>query len=161
MFTKILKSLLLLLLIVLSYKIYGGENFYLLQNANLTFHEAGHTLLMFFGNFLHVLGGSFGQIFFPVIFAFYFITRQDYFSFSVMIWWLGENITEIGIYMADARIQILPLLGGDKSGHDWTFLFTKTGLLSYDVVIGNFTWWIGIIVMILSMAYGGYSILKK
>lgn len=161
MLTKIIKILFLLLVIFLSYKIFYRENFFLLQNANLTFHEAGHSLFFFFGHFLYVLGGSFGQIFFPLLFGYYFLTRQDYFSVSVMFWWLGENLNEIGIYMADARVQQLPLLGGDKSGHDWTFLFTKTSLMAYDITIGNFFWWLGITIMILAIILGGYSILKK
>lgn len=161
MFNKIVKALFLVLVIFLSYKIYNKENFYLLQNANLIFHEAGHTLFMFFGQFLYVLGGSIGQLFFPVVFLVYFLSRLDYFSSSIMFWWFGENINEISIYMADARVQQLELLGGDKSGHDWTYLFSRLNLLQLDTVIGNFFWWLGIVVMTIAFATAIYAIVRK
>ena len=34
---------------------------------NLPFHEAGHVIFSFLGDFLHVLGGSLNQVIVPVV----------------------------------------------------------------------------------------------
>ena len=153
---KISKLIFLLFLTYISFKIFQKEEPFLLHFANLNFHEAGHTLFIFFGDFLHVLGGSFLQLFIPIIFMLYFLRRSEYFSSTVMLWWLGDNLTDVGIYMADARAQVLPLLGGDKSGHDWTYLLNKLSIIKYDVILGNTTWAIGIIIIIFSIGLGAY-----
>jgi len=37
--------------------------------------------------------------------------------------------------MADARAQVLPLVGGGE--HDWTAIFARWGVLSYDTRIAG------------------------
>lgn len=157
---KIIQFFQYLLIIILSYstwQIFSGKAIWLITNADLLFHEAGHMILIFAGDTLHYLGGTLGQMSFPIIFTAAFILRRQLYSALIMLWWLGENLTGIGIYMADARAQVLTLIGGD---HDWAFLFAKYNLLPYDVLIGNIFWWSGIILMVAALGAGAFITYK-
>jgi hypothetical protein len=48
--------------------------------------------------------------------------------------WLAENILNVARYVADAREQALPLLGGE---HDWAEILWRWDLLGADQVIAN------------------------
>jgi hypothetical protein len=66
-----------------------------------------------FGRFLHVLGGTLGQLLMPLIvmisFVFY---QQDNFGGSIGLWWLGQSFMDCAPYVDDARAGELVLLGG-------------------------------------------------
>ena len=52
--------------------------------------------------------------------------------------WLGHNFINSSVYAADARARVLPLLGGDRAGHDWANMLGMLGLLDYDQIVGGF-----------------------
>jgi hypothetical protein len=54
-------------------------------------------------------------------------------GFAVAGAWLFENLLNIARYMADARAQILPLVGGGE--HDWTNIFSRWDVLASDTLI--------------------------
>jgi hypothetical protein len=65
-------------------------------------------------------------------------------SFAGSVIWFFENLLNIGRYMADARAQELPLVGGGD--HDWNTIFGRWHLLASDTVIArvvNTIGWIG------------------
>ena len=92
---------------------------------------------MFFGDFLHILGGSFFQVVFPFVFVLYFYFREDYFSSSILLFWVGQNLINVSVYAGDAIAMQLPLLGGDGVVHDWNWLLSATGLLKYTSAISS------------------------
>lgn len=121
----------------------------ILDDANLIFHEAGHTLFMFFGETLYILGGSLFQILLPLGCGFVFLRRREFFSSLIMTWWAGENMIGVGRYIADARTQLLPLIGGE---HDWAVLLSgHPRLLTYDTTMGLAVETIGIVLMSASL----------
>jgi hypothetical protein len=63
--------------------------------------------------------------------------------------------------MKDAILMQLPLLGGDGTIHDWNWLFTQTGLLSWSQLIGTLTYIIGIILIVLSISGMIFFTFKK
>lgn len=148
---KILQTLFLLFLLILTFKLLNKGSLTILSSLDLILHEAGHLILMPFGQTIHMLGGTIGQLFFPVAFLIYFKKRKDWFASFVMFWWLGENLTDIGIYMADAKTRTLPLLGGSGSIHDWWWLFDKLNLLNQSTLIGGFVWHTGMVLMFLAI----------
>jgi len=94
----------------------------------LPLHEGGHFLFRFFGRTLYVLGGSFWQIVFPLLwFIIAFRQRSQVFPFA--LFWVGENMMDVSLYIRDAPVRMLPLLGGDKSGHDWHYLLSEWGVM--------------------------------
>ena len=44
----------------------SAYDYHFLDGINLLFHEAGHVFFGFMGQTVHFLGGTFGQLFFPI-----------------------------------------------------------------------------------------------
>jgi hypothetical protein len=131
---------------------------------NLCIHEGGHLLFRPFGDTLHIAGGTIAQLGAPIISMSVLLKQRDYFGITVCLGWLSTNLIGVGVYMADARDQALPLVsaeGGDGAIiHDWNYLFGDLGLLGADKTIGLFTRGLGSAAMILALLTGGWLILE-
>jgi hypothetical protein len=121
----------------------------LLDNANLAIHEAGHPIIGLFSNRLMVYGGTIFQLLFPLIFAGHFWRERHSLGWSICLAWFGENLLNVGRYMADARAHELPLVGGGE--HDWTEIFSRWGVLAADIRIGGTVRTIGFCVMLYAL----------
>jgi hypothetical protein len=144
------------LIIITWYFIYclrSLENFHFISGINLIIHEAGHSILFFFGQFIQVLGGSLFQVAVPLVFALYFLIKKEVYSFGVILLWVGESIIEVSRYAGDAIVMQLPLLGGDNVIHDWNWLLSSTSLLSHTSSISLTIYIIGVLIMI-----GGFGV---
>lgn len=127
----------------------GKFNF--IDYFNLLIHEGGHGVFRFFGDFIYTLGGTLMQIIIPFLFIYYFIKIHRLFALQIALVWLGENLMNIFVYVADARTQKLPLLGGKKVYHDWHWLLSRIDLLEFDKEIGLFFYITGIIVFVIAL----------
>ena len=110
----------------------------LMHGSLLIFHEAGHVLFMPFGEFMMVLGGSLFQLLVPAFFVGYFARRRDWFATCFAALYLAASLVDVAVYIADARAGELPLITGDRSSHDWTFLLIELEMLDRDIAIGAF-----------------------
>lgn len=144
---------------------YAGESF--LHLINLPFHEAGHILFRFFGQFMMMSGGSLTQLLIPLTCSLVFLLKtKDTFAASVSLWWLGESLTDLAPYINDARELKMILLGGVTGRdvadyHDWEFILRKLGWLEYDHFLANSTYVIGISMMLCAFAWGGFLLFKQ
>ena len=120
----------------------------ILDGANLIFHEAGHVFFSPFGDFMQYLGGSLMQVLIPVICAVYFWLHQQRSGSAVTLFWTGESITNVAIYVADARRMELPLIGGD---HDWNYLLDRLNLLNQADALGRFVFVLGVLAILFSL----------
>ena len=127
----------------------SGTILAVLDGANLIFHEAGHVLFLFFGEFLQILGGSLMQVVIPSTCTVYFWLHEQRSSSAVTLFWTGESITNVAIYVADARRMELPLIGGD---HDWNYLLGRLGLLNQAESLGRFVFFLGLVTILLALA---------
>ena len=124
-----------------------GARWVFIDNVNILIHEAGHVLFGWGWTSLVALGGTLAQLLMPAIFAVYFgFWRRERFAAVAAVWWIGENLMPIAIYMNDAVVQELPLLGGGQ--HDWTYLFGKWKVLSSANEIAAFFHWVGVLTML-------------
>jgi len=132
---------------------------------NLVFHEAGHLLLSFLGEFITVLGGTLMQLIVPMVFTVYFILwRQDSFAAAATFWWFGENFIDIAPYIYDAHDLNLILLGGHtgKEGpHDWEYILGTLGLIEQSHAIAWMAWGLGCLIMLAAVAWGGLLVYKQ
>jgi hypothetical protein len=146
------------------YYCFTYAQWHFLDNVNLIIHEAGHVIFMFFGTFMHILGGSLWQILFPIIFVCYFYRKKDYFSASLLLFWVGQNIINVSVYASDAIVMQLPLLGSDgtdTSGHDWHNILDMLGALKYTYIVGETLFIIGVCTILCAVYFSIKTALAK
>lgn len=120
----------------------------ILDSANLVFHEAGHPIFGLLGETMNLYGGTLGQLTIPLIVVTAFWQQANPVAVAVGGVWFFENFFNIARYVADAREQILPLVGGGE--HDWFNILTRWNALNHDIRIAHFiiiTGWLGITVV--------------
>jgi hypothetical protein len=101
---------------------------------NLGIHELGHMVAMPFGEWIGIAGGSIAQLVAPVFGVWQFLRQRDYFGAAFSLGWLGESLSNLSVYIGDARAQELPLanlFGGDPI-HDWNYLLAEANRLQSD-----------------------------
>jgi hypothetical protein len=93
----------------------------ILSAFDLGVHEFGHLLTFWAPPLLCSFAGSLLQVAAPLLLGAYFWWRRDQFAVILMVAWAAENLHNVSVYIADARIMVLPLFGDDGSGagHDW------------------------------------------
>lgn len=106
------------------------------SSFNILFHEAGHMIFFPFGNFIHALGGTLGELIIPILFIGYFLKQKDIAGEVFSYWWLGVACYDVSLYVADARARVLHLIGG-QGGHDWAYILGRLGWLKYDIFISK------------------------
>ena len=109
----------------------------LLDSANLAFHEAGHLVYGVLGETMGLYGGVLGQLTFPLVVIISFFFRREAHGVAVGAIWASQNMFNIARYMADARAQELPLVGGGE--HDFEHIFTRWNVLHRDLAIADTT----------------------
>ena len=109
------------------------DQFHFPDALDLPIHETGHIVFGWGGEVVNALGGTLFQLIVPIVFVIYFWRKKDRHAASVMLWWVGQNCFNIARYVADARVQELPLVGGGE--HDWAFLLAAWRLLPQDHAI--------------------------
>ena len=132
------------------------ETYRWLDLVNLVFHEAGHMVFGFFGDFLGVLGGSLMQVLIPAVATAHFVLYGQRWSGMVTLFWVSQSLFNVSVYVKDARAQALPLFGGDDAIHDWNWLLARLGLLSWDQAMGSVIYAMGFLVLAVSILGGLY-----
>ncbi len=126
------RALGLLLLLWIAFRVLGqgltlasGGVVAFLHGVNLVFHEAGHLIFGFFGQFVAVLGGSLNQVLIPVICVVAFLRTHQRASAAVALFWTGQSLADVAVYAADGRAMALPLLA-EGLIHDWNYILGHT-----------------------------------
>lgn len=130
----------------------------LLDSVDLAIHETGHLVFGPFGEFIGFAGGTLFQLIVPATFVWYFWRRGDRHAATVPLWWVGQNLWNISVYVRDARVQELPLVGGGE--HDWAYLLGRMGWLAHDQGIGKSAHAMGTLVYLIAASYGVMSALR-
>lgn len=141
----------IIILPIAVYLTFNKGEFLFIDYLNLLIHEGGHGIFSFFGKFIYTLGGTLMQIIIPSLFIFYFATNDKMIGTQLSIVWLGESLMNISVYAADARLQALPLLGGNNVYHDWNYLLGELNILNYDSVVGDIFYFGGIIAYLIAI----------
>lgn len=70
----------------------------------------------------------------------------------VALFFTGVSIADVSIYVKDAGMPVLPLLGGlRKTHHDWANLFNSWGVIEYSYSVGELLFWIGFVLAAYSL----------
>ncbi len=124
----------------------------LLDGVDLAVHEAGHIVFGPLGEFIGFAGGTLGQLIMPLLFIIYFWRRGDRYAATVPLWWLGQSLWNVSVYAADARSQMLPLVGGGE--HDWAYMLGRLGRLDLDTRIARLIWFSGVVLYVAAIFLG-------
>ena len=130
------RALLLIYLVYADFRLFTDpESSTMFSGITLAFHEMGHLLFSFMGNFICVLMGSGTQVLIPIVVMLLFYKQQhDFFGVAVGGFWLSFSLFELARYVGDARAMELPLvnIGGGDAEHDWFYLLSRMHMLSFD-----------------------------
>ena len=114
------------------------------------------------------LGGSLAQIIMPLVcMAVFLIKTRDTFAASFCLWWTGESFLDLAPYIDDARRLTLPLVGGNTGRtspygfHDWEFILRESGMIRHDHTIAKTAFFMGSVLIICALVWGGYILLKQ
>ncbi len=130
--------------------------YHLVDGVNLAAHEAGHMAFRFFGQWPHFLGGSIGQLVFPVAFVVHFARRRQIFEALVMTIWVAESMMYMAEYMGDALALELPLVGGHL--HDWNWMLSRLGMLRHCETIAAALHWLASLLAIAAVSYSTWLV---
>lgn len=150
--------------LALSYCLYyasSPDRWHFIDNVDLIIHEAGHVVFMFFGEFMTIFGGSLLQILIPFIFFVYFYLKEQNFSASLLLYWLGINFINVSVYAGDSLKMQLPLITGVTETHDWNQLLFRLGLLRHTDGVSEFIYYLGISAIVIGFAYGFYILYQN
>jgi hypothetical protein len=115
---------------------------WVMDTINLFIHEAGHFFFRPFGQTLSIAGGSLMQCLISLALA--FVTwREKPGQLAYPLFWFGENLVNVSVYIADAPQKNLKLI---KEGliHDWHWLLADHLALAEPV--GEAVRWLGLTV---------------
>jgi hypothetical protein len=94
---------------------------------DLAVHEVGHMVMFFAPRMMMFLGGSVAQVAVPLALAWYFgLVRRDLAGGGFCLAWAGASAWDVSVYIADAPVQALPLIGGE---HEIAGFVEFTGVL--------------------------------
>jgi hypothetical protein len=127
--------------------------FLLLDYINLPFHEFGHPFFSFFGETMGIWGGTIAQLVIPLIVLVSFYMKRETMGVSFGVFWFGENLLNIAVYIGDAQRMDLPLVGGGE--HDWNMILSGLGMLQHTASIARAVKVAGWIIMIGAVVWLG------
>ena len=137
----------------------GGGVLGFIHGVDLVFHEAGHVIFGFFGEFLAVLGGSLNQVLIPAIATGAFLRTRQWASAAVTLFWTGQSLTDVAIYAADGRARALPLLA-EGLIHDWHYILGRLGLLESAQTVGRAIFGVGALTMLAALVLLALELLR-
>ncbi|MBT8213095.1 MAG: hypothetical protein KJN71_08100 [Acidimicrobiia bacterium] len=127
------------------------ERIPLLGYADLGFHELGH-LVMYMFPISEILTAAMGSIFQVAIpgglAAYFWFKRHDRFATTVTLAWGAASARDVAVYVADAPVRALPLLGGDNVTHDWWFILGRFDALDQAGALANLITVLGFITLL-------------
>lgn len=140
-----------------------SSGFLFIDNVNLVVHEGGHLLFGWLGETMALWGGTLLQWLVPASLAAWFFVQRQTTGFVFCLFTLFENFLYTATYMADARVQELPLVtvgDPDAGGHDWFAIFSSLGLLQQDTAIAGVVraaGWIGMVGSVVWLAWRAWK----
>jgi hypothetical protein len=106
---------------------------------------------------MSVAGGSLAQILLPIAAGALMLRHRDYFGATITGLWLSASLSNMAVYVADARARELTLLGfGEDPLHDWAYLLSSVGLLHADTTVARLVRLVAFVVLALATVAGGW-----
>lgn len=137
------------------------------QAFDFFLHEMAHIVTAFLPPILTASAGSLSEILLGSLLVRFAFKSRSYMVAMLCCLWFMLACQSAGTYMADARAQKLSLVslggilsGSDSAQHDWHFVFGQLHILNLDILIGDTVRAIGIVVGVLGLALGAYTVYR-
>jgi hypothetical protein len=143
------------------YQTFPGRNhtpfaMWTIDTIDLFIHEAGHLVFRLFGQVLYFMGGSLFQVIIPIVTAVVF-GRNNLRSLMFTLYWIGQSMANVSIYIGDAPYQQLHLLSRHAL-HDWHWLMVELNLMDDIETIASVVNVIGILTCVAGIGVGLFFI---
>jgi len=129
---------------------------FVLDWVNLFIHEAGHFVFRIFGQWMHMIGGSVFQVIVPLALAIVSF-RQGPSHAMLPLFWTGEGMVNLSVYIADAPYKQLKLIAKGLI-HDWNWLLS--GNLEAAGPLSTVVFGVGVLLCFLSIVAGVWFAVK-
>lgn len=129
-------------------------NYTFFDDVSLVIHTLGAFVFGFFGPFMEAAGGTILQIVLPLLLVRFFYRYSYGFGTQVFLFWLGQNLVNISVYVQGIQVHRLPRFADDT--HDWHYMLGVLGLQAYDVVIASAFFIAGILCFVGVVLLPGY-----
>ena len=126
---------------------------------NLFIHEGGHGIFQIFGQFIYALGGSLMQVILPGAAVVVFL-RSGIGTLPFTLFWLGQNIVNVSVYIMDAPYRRLPLIS-KYAVHDWGYITDTLGVTHYAEDFGLAVKMLGILICLGAVGTGIFILVQK
>jgi hypothetical protein len=149
---------------ILSFTAEGSSNLLLngLYFVEFGVHEASHMIVSFLPSIMVAMAGSIGEISFTVLILIATLKAKSYFTSIFASLWVMLAFNSVGRYIADARTELLPLMGpSDNVQHDWHFILNQFGWLNLDTIIGNTVRGVGNFIGAVALLMGLWLMYRK
>jgi hypothetical protein len=128
-----------------------GTRVPLLGMVDLAVHEAGHVLFLWAPADVMLAMGNGFQALMPLLFAGAFVVKhRDLAGGAAALAWAASSLQDASVYIADAPVRNLPLLGPESS-HDWWQLLGGHGWLDAADGLSRVVWLAGLVVWLLAV----------
>jgi hypothetical protein len=127
---------------------------WVIDTIDLFIHETGHLIFGLFGRFIGFLGGSLFQVIIPFATVLVF-ARSALKSVPFTLYWTGQSIVNVSIYIGDAPYRQLHLISR-AAIHDWRWLLEYTGMMEYAGDLASGVNALGILVCCIGIGTGFY-----
>lgn len=119
--------------------------------VDLAVHEAGHVFFLWAPTDVMLAMGNGFQALMPLVVAGAFILQhRDLAGGAVGLAWCASALQDASIYIADAPVRRLPLLGPEDS-HDWWQLLGAHGMLDKADELSRIVLFLAIVVYVLAL----------
>ncbi|HTY37757.1 MAG TPA: hypothetical protein VMH23_11635 [Bacteroidota bacterium] len=130
---------------------------WIIDTIDLFIHEGGHGIFRMFGQFLYFLGGSLIQFLLPLATIIVFLRTSGPRSLMGTLYWMGQNLINVSIYIADAPKQQLTLISRHAM-HDWRWLCGYMGIMDSSGDLASVVAFLGTLSLIGSIGVTVYFI---
>lgn len=131
---------------------------FFLDTFDLYIHEAGHLFFSPFGELLHIMGGSLFQVLLPAVAAVVFV-RSGFFTLGFTLFWVGESVVNVSVYVRDAPFMRLHLISRHAI-HDWNWICRRLDIMDSADNIATALLYLGIACCLAAVVAGVWSIIR-
>ncbi len=127
---------------------------WIIDTVDLFIHEGGHFFFGFMGRLIYFMGGSLMQVVLPAL-ALWVFLKSGLRTLIATLYWLGQNLVNVSVYIGDAPYKRLPLISS-AAIHDWNWIFSHIGNMQMAEPVSAVVFVVGVVSCCGAVIAAGY-----